>query len=302
MAANRASTGAKSKRVFGQRRKPAKMFRTALYARVSTFDQQSIPLQIRALREYAARRGWTIALQVKEVGSGASQQEQRDWLPSIPTMTPRKPSATGITGWLRVTCSEFVRTFHMNQRQSKSQPRWADVKSKLTSLDRTALLGLIQDLYSSHKDNQTFLHTRFGLGEDMLRPYKETIDRWLWPDAFSRQVPSVLKAKQAISNYKKAVGDPAGLAELMVFYCEQSSGFASDLGYQDESYLNALVRMFEQAVIIATTLPASGRDALVARLDRVRTTGHERGYGVGDDMDSILAKHAQRKDRQSKRL
>ena len=58
------------------------MFRAALYARVSTFDQQSIPLQIRALREYAARRGWTIALQVKEVGSGASlrQREQREKL------------------------------------------------------------------------------------------------------------------------------------------------------------------------------------------------------------------------------
>ena len=56
------------------------MFRAALYARVSTFDQQSIPLQIRALREYPARRGWTIALQVKEVGSGASQREQREKL------------------------------------------------------------------------------------------------------------------------------------------------------------------------------------------------------------------------------
>jgi len=189
----------------------------------------------------------------------------------------------------------------MNQSRSKSQPRWTDVTAKLTSFDRPALLGLIQDLYSSHKDNQTFLHTRLGLGEDVLRPYKETIDCWLWPDAFSRQVPSVLKAKHAISNYKKAVGDPAGRAELMVFYCEQASGFASDLGYQDESYLNSLVRMFERALTIAPTLPASGRDALVARLDRVRTTGRKCGYGVGDDMDSILAKHAQRKDRQSKR-
>jgi len=189
----------------------------------------------------------------------------------------------------------------MNQRQSKSQPRWTDVKAKLASLDRPALLGLIQDLYSAHKDNQTFLHARFGLGEDMLRPYKETMDRWLWPDAFSRQAPSVLKAKQAVSNYKKAVGDAAGLAELMVFYCEQASGFASDLGCQDESYLNALVRMFEQALSVAITLPASGRDALVARLDRVRKIGHQCAYGVGDDMDSILAKHAQRTIRQSKR-
>jgi hypothetical protein len=189
----------------------------------------------------------------------------------------------------------------MNQRQSKSQPRWTDVKAKLTSFDRPALLGLIQDLYSAHKDNQTFLHTRFGLGEDMLRPYKETIDRWLWPDAFSRQVPSVLKAKQAISNYKKAVGDPAGLAELMVFYCEQASGFASDLGYQDESYFNALVRMFEQSVATANTLPTDTRDALIARLDRVRSISHKCGYGVGDDMDSILAKYTQRKDRPSQR-
>jgi hypothetical protein len=189
----------------------------------------------------------------------------------------------------------------MNQRQSKSQPKWTDVKAKLTSFDRPALLGLIQDLYKAHKDNQTFLHARFGLGEDMLRPYKETIDRWLWPDAFSSQVPSVLKAKQAISSYKKAVGDPAGLAELMVFYCEQASGFASDLGYQDEGYLNALVRMFEQALATANTLPTDTGDALIARLDQVRTVGHECAYGVGDDMDSILDKHAQRKDRQSKR-
>jgi hypothetical protein len=32
------------------------------------------------MREYAARRGWTIALQVKEVGSGASQRQLREKL------------------------------------------------------------------------------------------------------------------------------------------------------------------------------------------------------------------------------
>src|SRR6202521_2494693 len=80
MDAKQASENAKSSRVFGQARKPAKMFRAGLYARVSTNDQQTIPLQIRALREYAARRGWTISLQVKEVGSGASQRELREAL------------------------------------------------------------------------------------------------------------------------------------------------------------------------------------------------------------------------------
>ena len=48
------------------------MFRVGLYARVSTHDQQTLPLQMRAMREYAAKRGWTIAVQIKEVGSGAA--------------------------------------------------------------------------------------------------------------------------------------------------------------------------------------------------------------------------------------
>ena len=37
-------------------------------------------MQTRALREYATRRGWRIALQVKEIGSGASQREKREQL------------------------------------------------------------------------------------------------------------------------------------------------------------------------------------------------------------------------------
>ena len=80
MAAKRASEKTKSPRVFGQARKPAEMFRAGLYARVSCSDQQTIPLQIRALREYAARRGWAIALEVKEVGSGASERQLREKL------------------------------------------------------------------------------------------------------------------------------------------------------------------------------------------------------------------------------
>ena len=186
-------------------------------------------------------------------------------------------------------------------KQSKSQPKWTDVKAKLARLDRAGLLSLVQDLYAAHPDNRTFLHTRFGLGEDVLEPYKQTIDRWLWPDAFRKQDTSVAKAKQAISNYKKAVGDAAGLAELMVFYCEQASGFASDVGYQDESYFDALVRMFEQSMAIANALPTDIRDALIARLDRVRSISHKCGYGVGDDMDSILAKYTKRKGRLSQR-
>lgn len=80
MAVKRTSEKAKSGEVFGHRRKEPQMFRVGLYARVSTQDQQTIPLQMRAMRTYAATRGWTIAMQVKEVASGASARELRQKL------------------------------------------------------------------------------------------------------------------------------------------------------------------------------------------------------------------------------
>ena len=51
------------------------MFRAGLYAASLRAIKQTVPLQIRALRQYAVRRDWTIALQVKEVGSGASERQ-----------------------------------------------------------------------------------------------------------------------------------------------------------------------------------------------------------------------------------
>ena len=45
MAAKQASGKKESPKVFGQARKPEKMFRAGLYARISSSDQQTIPLQ-----------------------------------------------------------------------------------------------------------------------------------------------------------------------------------------------------------------------------------------------------------------
>jgi len=52
--------------------------------------------------------------------------------------------------------------------------------------------------------------------------------------------------------------------------------------------------MFEQALKFANALSVDRRGDLVARLDRVRAISHELGYGVGDDMDFLLAKYTQR--------
>jgi len=80
MAEKRASPKTKIRYVFGQQRKRLKMFRAGLYARVSTNDQQTLAMQNRVMRDYAARRGWTIAMQVREIGSGAAKRQAREKL------------------------------------------------------------------------------------------------------------------------------------------------------------------------------------------------------------------------------
>ena len=171
----------------------------------------------------------------------------------------------------------------------KKSPTWSDVKARLAEFDRTSLLGLVKELYGASKDNQAFLHARFDLGADVLKPYKTRIDRWLSPDLLKNQNVSTSKAKSVITDYQKAIGRPEGLAELMVFYCECASDFSNALGFADEAYFKALLKMFEAALKISITLQNDLRDALLDRLDHVRRISHNLGYGLGDEMNIILA-------------
>ena len=177
----------------------------------------------------------------------------------------------------------------MGKRRAKSKPTWADVKANLASFDRAALLGVLQDLYAVDESNRAFLHARFGLGEASLLPYKKTIDGSLWPDIFDGTRPSVSRAKRAITQYKKALGDPVGLTELLVFYCERAAGFCHDVDHRDTAYLDALMRMFEQALKATAGLNRNIRSGFLARLDHVRSVGRQLGNGVGEDMDVLLS-------------
>ena len=67
--------------VYGQGARPAAGgVRVGLYARVSTHDQQTLPMQTKAMREYASRRDWAVAQVVEDVGSGASERPKREEL------------------------------------------------------------------------------------------------------------------------------------------------------------------------------------------------------------------------------
>ncbi len=54
--------------------------RVGIYARVSTADQQTLPLQLEVMRQYAKTRKWQIIHEVKDIGSGISDRKQREML------------------------------------------------------------------------------------------------------------------------------------------------------------------------------------------------------------------------------
>jgi putative DNA-invertase from lambdoid prophage Rac len=57
-----------------------KELRAALYARVSTAEQQTLPLQTQAMEEYAQRRGWTVVASVQDVNGGTKHRPKREEL------------------------------------------------------------------------------------------------------------------------------------------------------------------------------------------------------------------------------
>ena len=54
------------------------IMRAVIYARVSTHDQNTIPMQVKKCREYAKARNWTVSHVMKDIASGAKQKPQRD--------------------------------------------------------------------------------------------------------------------------------------------------------------------------------------------------------------------------------
>jgi putative DNA-invertase from lambdoid prophage Rac len=54
--------------------------RVGLYARVSTYDQHTLSLQMEAMHGYAHHRQWKISMAIEDIESGASTRPKREFL------------------------------------------------------------------------------------------------------------------------------------------------------------------------------------------------------------------------------
>lgn len=171
----------------------------------------------------------------------------------------------------------------------KAKPTWTDVKAKLTEFDRAGLMQLVSDLYAFHRDNQAFLHARFNLGKSPLDDYKKRIALALAPD-LSRKLNaniSVASARKAISEYNKAVGDPLGVLELRIYFCEVAIKFSMEYGFADEGYFDAVANQYRDACGTLSAVDEPLLSTFIERLDKIRVDAQV-GYGLTDYMGDVL--------------
>jgi len=152
---------------------------------------------------------------------------------------------------------------------ASKKPTWRDVKAFLVDKDKSELLKLIADLYSSNADNKSFIHSRYSVGGQTLEPYRSIISESLYPNVYKNEPIRLSIGKKAISDYFKATKDRAGQLELMVHYLETGNQFTVDFGDIDEQFYSSLESMFERILVALRKQSADVQEKYLSRLEDV---------------------------------
>jgi hypothetical protein len=128
---------------------------------------------------------------------------------------------------------------------------------------------------------------------DVLKPYKATIDRWLWPDVFKNQDTFGRQGQKGHLRLQEGcrarpVGGAGGTDGVLL---RAGGRLQQRRRYAGRSLVRRAVADVRAGLKTIATLPEEARPAFWARLDAVRDISHNFGYGVGDGMDDLLTEY-----------
>ncbi len=168
---------------------------------------------------------------------------------------------------------------------------WKDIRAVLNTADIKYLLSLVGDLYALRKENQDFLHARFLKDASTLIPYKEAIEHYISPAEPWKNPVKLSLARKAISDYRKAVGDPEGLSELMLYYAECGISFTLEFGDIDEVFYCSVVRVFSDGLKMLEQCEQDVIDRLLPRFKAVVHSTADMGWGFYDSLRDTFEMH-----------
>lgn len=172
----------------------------------------------------------------------------------------------------------------------KEQPdhSWRNVRAILKKADHNDLLKLVGDLYALRKENQNFLHARFLRDAGTLVPYKERIEHYISPAEPWKTPVKLSLGRKAISDYRKAVGDPEGLTELMLFYVECGVNFTREFGDIDEAFYASVISVFSDGMKMLNRCEEGVVRKLLPRFEEVIDSTADMGWGLHESLRDIF--------------
>ena len=121
-----------------------------------------------------------------------------------------------------------------------------------------------------------------------MDPYREIIEHNISPAEPWKHPVRLSLARKAISDYRKAVGDPEGLAELMLFYVECGIRFTEEFGDIDEAFYSSMVSVFFDGMKMLNRCDKDVIGKLLPRFEAVVHSTADMGWGLYDGFRDIF--------------
>lgn len=132
------------------------------------------------------------------------------------------------------------------------------------------------------------MFARFLIGGPQLalEPYRRRIVEQFFPEHGFGEL-DLREARKAISEYRKATHDAAGVLELMLTYVENGTRFTCEFGDIDEPFYNSLDSMLAQFATLMRKHPEL-YSSYRRRLLTIGTMAQNVGWGYADSVDEIV--------------
>ena len=171
---------------------------------------------------------------------------------------------------------------------TKKPGGWSAIRPPLATWEKPALLALIKELYDAAAVNRDLLHARLLAGVndgELLEKYRRKIAEQFFPARGSGKL-RLGEVRKAIRDYRKATGNIAGTAELLMGYVENGTRFTCEYGDIDERFYNSI----ESALAELATLLRGEARGLYAQFAQRLATVEQMSDGIGWGFhDSIAA-------------
>jgi hypothetical protein len=168
---------------------------------------------------------------------------------------------------------------------------WNSVKRHVKGWNAAQFTALLKDLYDSSTENRAFLDARVQLhsgGGAALETYRQRVIEPFFPKRGFGKL-KLADARKAIRDYRKATGNMAGTAELLMTYVENGAQFTHEYGDIDERFYNSIESVLGE---LADLLRGEGRElypSFSERLAEVEQLTDGIGWGFHDFVADVVA-------------